>query len=308
MLNAYENRTPKQENLLDKMENQLVLARKLQNVYAARPDPKNFIGAMADTEFSEEYSEESIKKDEEYISDTRKKIEEQNRSNGLHDLQRLEGGFALSEMLQAMVVDCLNKRWLDEFKAVMTSDFDDLKVGADAVLKHKTGQYLAASFDFTITSQEKHIYNKLSKVWEKNVESGSIPTIKYFEDPDTHNKRKIIAPKFIIGATRKDIEDMAKCYLEDKEDDLNNHKFQFMIIEQMYEQLVSVRNYLDHHKDDKKLDFSRKHYNKIYDTVQRIRDKFQREEKINNVDFYEYSKESPALTTMRNFTIFKEAA
>ncbi|MCE9517377.1 hypothetical protein K8Q96_00010 [Candidatus Nomurabacteria bacterium] len=290
------------------MENQLILARKLQNVYDNRPDPRDFIGAMADNPKSvEKYTEESIKKDEDYVSSTRNKIDEQNSSNGLYDLERKEGGFALSEMLQAMVVDQLNKGWLDEFKAVMTSDFDDLKVGADAVLKHTTGQYLAASFDFTITHQEKNIYNKLSTVWERNVESGSIPTIKYFEDPDTHEKREISAPKFIIGASRQDVEEMAKCYIENKEDALKDHKFQYMIIEQMYEQLVSVRDYYDHHQDDPRLEYSRRQYGKVYDTVQRIRDKFQREGKINNVDFYEYSKESPALATMRNFKIAKES-
>lgn len=302
----FEKIKAKEPGFVEKIENQLILARKLQNVYEHRPDPKNFIGAMLETKFAEEYSEESIKKDEQYIIDTRKKIEENDRSNGLEDFQRKEGGFALSEMLQAMVVDRLNKDWLNEFKAIMTSDFDDLKVGADAVLKHKTGQYLSASFDFTIASQEKNIYNKLSNVWERNVESGSIPTIKYFEDPDTHTKGKILAPKFIIGASKKDVEDMAKCYIENRESDLSDHKFQYMIIEQMYEQLVSVRNYLDHHQDNERLNFARKQYGNIYDTVQRIRDKFQREGKINNVDFYEYSKESRALATMRSFKIAKE--
>jgi hypothetical protein len=308
MTNPFEKRTLRQDSILDKIENQLILARKLQEVYDKRPDPKSFVGAMVGTKFADQYTAEAVKKDEDYISETRKKIEEQNRKDGLSEFERKEGGFALGEMLQSMVIDRLNNGWLDEFKAVMTSDFDDLKIGADAVLKHKTGQYLAASFDFTIASQEKNIYNKLSGVWKKNVESGSIPTIKYYEDPDTHEKRSILAPKFIIGASRQDVEDMAKYYIEGREDELSDHKFQYMIIEQMYEQLVSARNYFDHHQDNEKLDFSRKHYQKIYDTVQRIRDKFQRENKINNVDFYEYSKGSPALAMMRNFTIMKEAA
>lgn len=300
---------PREKSILDNIENQLILARKLSGVYDNRPDPRDFIGSMADNpKFAGEYTKEAIEKDEAYVDYTRKKIDEKNSSHGLHDLQRQEGGFALGEMLQAMVVDRLNKDWLEEFKAIMTSDYDDLKVGADAILKNKDGQYLAASFDFTITNKEKTIYNKLADTWEKNVEKGNIPTIKYYEDPDTHEKRSILAPKFIISATRQDVEEMAGAYIENKEDALKDHKFQYMIIEQMYEQLVSVRNFLDNHPDEKQLDFSRRQYAAVYDTVQRIRDKLQREDKINNLEFYEYSKESPGLAMMRTFKISKENA
>ena len=117
-LNPLEKRSPKESSFLDKMENQLILARKLQNVYEHRPDPKNFIGAMADTKFASEYTKETIKENEKYVTETRHKIEEQNRSSGLENFQKQEGGFALSEMLQAMVVDQLNKKWLEEFKAI----------------------------------------------------------------------------------------------------------------------------------------------------------------------------------------------
>ena len=294
-----------ERSILDKIENQFILARKLQNVYDNRPDPKDFIGAMSGTKFEEEYTKESIKKDEEYISSTRKAIDEKNSSTGLYELERKEGGFALSEMLQAMVVDMLNKGWLNEFKAEMTSDFDDLKIGADAVLKHTTGQYLAASFDFTITNKEKNIYNKLSLIWERNIESGNIPTIKYFKDPDTQKMGKIIAPKFIIGASKSDVEEMASCYIENKENNLEDHKFQYMIIEQMYEQIVSALDYFDNHNENEKLNFAKSQYEKVYTVVQRIRDKFRRENKINNLDFYEYSKKSLALATMQNFKISK---
>jgi hypothetical protein len=294
------------KSILDLIENQLALARKLQTVYDNRPDPKDFEGAMSDTKFADDYTKEAIEKDEKYVETTNAKIEEKNSSFGREELDRREIGFAHGEMLQAMVVDQLNKGWLKEFKAVMTSAFDDLNVGADAVLKHKTGQYLAASFDFTIC--DKKIYHKLEKVWERNIEKGSIPNIKYYEDPDTHEKGKIIAPKFIIGASYEDMEEMAKSYLDGTEDKLKNHKFQYMIIEQMYEQLVNYMNYFDHHRDDARLDFANKEYKKVYLTIQRIRDNFQREGKINNVEFLEYCKKSKALAEIRSFNKIKEAA
>lgn len=310
-MNNFENTFPKrEESILDKPENQIALARKLGNVYMKRPEIKEFIGAMAtDERFANGYTKEAIEKDELYVNTKRKEIEEQNSSKGRGELNRIENGFALSEMLQAMVVDRINTNWLHEFKAIMTSDYDDLHVGADAVLKHKTGQYLSASFDFTVTNQEKLIEQKLAKVWEYNVKGGSVPTIKYFQDPDTGAKGKILAPKFIIGASRSDVEDLAQSYLDGTTENLDTHKFQYMIIEQMYEQIVSVLDYFEKHKKDseeyKKLSFAHSQYEKIYTIVQRIRDGFNREGKIQNIDFYEYAKKSTALETMRRFTMSK---
>lgn len=294
------------EGILDKMENQIALARKLENVYDNRPDPKNFIGAMKGSKHENDYTEESVNKDKKYVVDKRKKFDEKNSSNGLQNLEAKENGFALSEMLQAMVVDRINKDWLNEFKAEMTSDYDDLAVGVDAVLKHKEGQYLGASFDFTITKQEVIIEKKLKDNWEYSIEKGEVPTVKYFEDPDTHIKRRITTPKFIIGGTKEDVEDMARAYLNNDEDSLVNHKFQYMIIEQMYEQLVSALDYFDSHKDNTRLDFAKEQYEKVYTVVQRIRDRFSREGKINNLDFFEYKKKSPALETIRQFKYLKE--
>lgn len=296
----------KSKSILDSLENQIALARKLENVYDNRPDPKNFIGAMKGTKFESEYDEESVKKDEYKVEDLRKKIDEQNSSHGKEILEAREGAFALSEMLQAMVVDRINKDWLNEFTAEMTSDYDDLITGVDAVLKNKDGHYLGASFDFTITKQEKVIEKKLESVWEKNIQSGNVPTIKYFEDPNTHKKGKIIAPKFIIGATKEDVEELATAYLNNNEKSLTDHKFQYIIIEQMYEQLVNAQNYFDHHADNIALDFAKGKYQQLYFVVQRLRDKFGREGKINNVEFYEYMQRSKALSTMRQFKILKE--
>jgi hypothetical protein len=297
----------REETTFDKPENQVKLARKLSSVYIKRPELKGFVGMMADDpRFASSYTKEAVEKDEQYVENVRKSIEEKNSSRGRDELDRLENGFALSEMLQAMVVDRINDNWLKEFKAIMTSDYDDLHVGADAVLKHKTGQYLSASFDFTVTNQEKLIEQKLAKVWEYNVEGGSVPTIKYFQDPDTGVKGRILAPKFIIGASKKDVEDLAQSYLDDKIENLNNHKFQYMIIEQMYEQVVSVLDYFEKHHDDPKLRFAHSQYEKIYIIVQRIRDGFNREDKIQNDEFREYSNKSIALETMKRFQMSKQ--
>jgi hypothetical protein len=291
-------------DIFHSVEKQVLLARKLEKAYSNRPELSNFIGAMPDTKFAPEYTEESIRNDEQYVETTRKNIEQSIHSRGERNAEVKEANFAVSEMMQALIVDRINNGWLDEFSAIMTSDFDDLKSGIDAIMKHKSGQYVGAAFDFTSAADEEVLRNKLDKEWERRIEKGSIPTVKYFEDPDTHAKGKILAPKFVIGATRKDIEELADAYLENKEEVLKEHKFQYLIIEQVYEQLVAILDYYDKHNTPENT-FATKHYEGVYVFVQRMRDRFVSEGKINTIEFYEYAKESPALQIMREFRLAK---
>jgi hypothetical protein len=292
------------DKLLD-FQTQIELAKKLENVYVLRPNIEEFVGAMAGTKFAAGYTQEAVNNDLRYVHEIQRNIEGNNAQAGEKVENYQENGFALGEMMQAMVIDQINKGWLNEFNAVMTSEFDDLKVGVDSVLKHRNGKYLATSFDFTISSQWEVIQSKLYKMWEQRVETGQLVTVKYFQDPDTHERASIIAPKFIIGGTTKDLQDLANAYLDDNQEALKEHPFQYMIIEQMYEQLVTILNYYEQEKNEK-YNFTQDFYEKIYVIVQRLRDGFIREGKINTLDFHEYVRSSKALDAMRSFSAKKK--
>jgi len=204
---------PKETSILESLDNQLELARRLQPVYDRRPVLKSFIGAMPDTRFAAGYTPAAVSQDEEYVRQTLAKIESENSAHGPDNLNYKETGFQLSKIMQAMIVDRMNNHWFKDFQAIMTSVFDDLTVGIDAVMKHKRGGYLGVSFDFTVTNKDMNIYKKLEKEWERNVAKGNIQRVKYFEDPDTEKKGYLQAPRFIIGASKKDVEGLAQAYL-----------------------------------------------------------------------------------------------
>lgn len=292
----------KKESILDNIENQLILAKKLEGVYDNRPDLSSFEGAMKGTKHEDKYTQESIKRDVEYVEDKRKKIEESNSSMGQQNLDNKEIGFQLSEMMQAMIVDRLNKHWFKNFQAVMTSDYDDLRVGIDAVLKHEKGTYLGAAFDFTVTNQDKIIYQKLRKEWDNHVVKGEIATVKYFEDPDTKEKKSLLVPKFIIGASKKDVEDMARAYISDDLETLENHPFKYVILQQIEEQLQTIFDYYETNPDNEKLAFARKQYEAIQKIVRIMRNDIHVDENM-NVDIHEYSKLNKALDMMKRFRI-----
>jgi hypothetical protein len=295
-----------QISVLEPLENKLLLARKLETVYNTRPDILSFIGTQAGTQFEKEYSMESVQSDLKYTEETRKKIDEQNSSFGRENLDKIEGGFQLSEIMQAMIVDRINHKWFKDVRCIMTSDYDDLHSGIDAVMKHQEGGVLGASFDFTVSQQEKIIYKKLMESWD-DVNNGRVSTIKYFEDPDTHEKGKLIVPKFIIGASKKDLEDLAAGYLNNNQELLDNHPFKYVMLLQIEEQLNTILDYHAVNEDDPKLAFARKQYGGILKLLRKLKEEIHINEDLNaNIDLYEYSKKSVALDTMRRFRVGRD--
>lgn len=298
----------KEPSILDSQENQILLFKKLETVYINRTeDLSHFKGSMSSTKFEKEYTDESINGDKQYVKYTREKIEETNSSSGKDHLERLEGGFQLSEILQAMIVDRLNKHWFKDCKSIMTSDYDDLKVGIDAIMKHKNGGYLGMAFDFTVTNQDKKIYEKLQKNWANNVEDGNVPTIKYFEDPDTKEKGRLLVPKFIIGASKKDVEELANAYITNNEEVLENHPLKYLILLQIEEQLQAVLDYHELNKNNPKLQFAKTQYERIESLLRNIKNEIHTDDKMHeNIDLHEYTESSMALSMMRRFRIMRE--
>ena len=300
----------RQTGILDSLENQILLAKKLGNVYENRPDINSFVGVMKGTNQEVNYTKEAIEKDELYVKNIRQKIDESNSSEGRQKLDYLEGGFQLSEILQAMVTDRLNKNWFKDCEAIMTSDYDDLSVGIDAVMKHKKGGYLGMTFDFTVSNQDKKIYEKLKNEWNKNTEKGNIPTIKYFEDPDTKEKRRLLVPKFIIGASKKDVEELADAYLNNNSELLDNHPFKYLILLQIEEQMQTVLDYFESIKCNeelfKKFTFANTQYERIQNILRNMKNEIHFDKNMHeNIDLYEYSKNNTALDMMRRFRIMR---
>lgn len=303
MHEQFPSQIKRESSILDDMGKLIALSNKLESVYEHRPNIDNFIGAMAGTKHEKEYTREAVEADKKYEKETRDKIDLSNSTYGSNTQNRIEGGFQLSEMLQAMVVDCTNKYWFKDCKSIMTSDYDDLKVGIDAVMQHKKGGYLGFAFDFTISNQDKIIYNKLENGWQKNIKDGKVPVLKYFEDPKTNQKGSLLVPKFIIGASKKDVETFADAYLNNNAEVLKNHPFQYLMLLQIEEQLQTVLDYYETHEKDERLEFAKLQYKKIETILRNMKSEIHADEEMQSMKLYEYTKSSIALETMRKFRI-----
>ncbi len=304
-MNTFEKRPVAEQGLLENISNQLVLAKKLDGVYAARPDMQSFVGTMPGTKFEAGYTADGIARDAQYVKTRQAAIAEKNSSAGQENLDHQEGGFQLSEIMQAMIVDRMNKHWFKDCKAIMTSEYDDLSVGIDAVLKHERGGYLGAAFDFTVTNQDKIVYKKLEREWDLNTKDGKVPSVKYFQDPDTGVKGRLLVPKFIIGASKKDVEELAKAYLEDNQEVLDNHPFKYVMLLQVEEQLQTVLDYYESKGDDAHFVFAKTQYARIQTLLRGMKNDVHMDENMHNVDLYEYSKQNVALDMMRRFRVMR---
>ncbi|MCU0680353.1 MAG: hypothetical protein MUF50_03585 [Planctomycetes bacterium] len=286
-----------ENKIIDNPDNLRELSKKLQGVYNHRPDPEDFMGVEKKTMKKEHllecYTKEEIDSDLKYVENKKAWIEEQNSSKGLREKENIDKMFAYSEMMQAMVIDLINKGWFKNCKAIMTSEYDDYCNGVDSVIKNKTGDFFSASFDLVVFSQDcKRLYEKLNKEWN-NTRSGKLVNVKYFEDPDDHKKQSIMAPKFVVGATIKDLELLAKGYLDNDQKSLQQNPLKFFIIDQIEKQIEEVLDFYEKNIDSKNRNFILEKYNSLYNIIKEIKKEAKNEianDQEARLAVHEYSK------------------
>jgi hypothetical protein len=117
----------------------------------------------------------------------------------------------------------------------------------------------------------------------------------------------LLVPKFIIGASKKDVEELAEAYLTDNNELLENHPFKYLILMQIEEQLQTVLDYYETNKENKGFQFAKSQYEKIEVLLRNMKKEIHTDEKMHeNVDLHEYTKSNVALDMMRRFRIMRE--
>ncbi len=296
---------PKQEDSpLRNAENFDALTKRLKSVLVdERPAMQTFKNSMAGTKWAAEYSEENIFKDMLEVYDIQNKIDVTNSGKGQQALDNFESNIKFAEMAQAMVTDKFNS-WLPDFKTIMTLTFDDLK-GIDMIMS-KEGSYFGTSFDITVSSNEEVINEKLKKNWEFNISRGILPTVKYFQNPNTKEKSRLTVPKFIIGASAKDINEMAKAYLAGDEASLDTHPLRKLFLDQIDVQLTAVLNFYEANPDDR-FKFAKVRYEKVEKNIKDALEKLKNSGIMDVVECHAHAKDSLALNLIKDFMNAKES-
>lgn len=110
----------------------------------------------------------------------------------------------VADIYEGVITDQIeaNSWFGDNCETYLTTLYDDKKNGVDVVsifTQAESKSYLGLGIDVTFASNKDALEKKLESV-KQCIRNGTLPTLKYFEDPDTKEHKKIYLPKVIIGS------------------------------------------------------------------------------------------------------------
>jgi hypothetical protein len=293
------------KNFFESPEALTAIKEKLSNVYTNRPDLKTFINGVKG-KYAELYTEESVNEDIKYVEMNRSLITIGNERYGESLTAKHEAGFEHGEILQAIIIDQINNNnWLPDMKGIMTSDYDDLKVGIDCALRYEKDTYFGTSFDMTISEKEEVVEAKMQKNWDRYITKGKIPTLKYFEDPDNHEiKGRRSLPKFVIGGSRDDLESILTAYSNNDFESIANHSLKYTIIAQIDAQLTRDWEFYhaEENKDKQEFTFAREQYDRFKAVFDDIKRAVNFDEKIQEEVNASHLSKNTIYSVAKNFT------
>jgi len=188
-------------------------------------------------DFSDLYSEESIREDLELSSRLEAKFEKENNPETHRLATILEEVF--SEQIE------LND-WLGEGVTTQkASRYDDFVNGVDEIVEieeENSVNHWAVAIDVTFGT---NLSSKFGRI-KKEIESGDLATVKYFENSERSFKGKLSKiPRIIIGTGKENIVKLAKLWVEKNNKELASHPVQFEILEEIILQLEAFKRYAE---------------------------------------------------------------
>lgn len=166
-----------------------ILDQKSKTVDNFRPTEKNFSDLYTEEEINSDLLEIKRLKT---IWDSEEKTE---REIYLREVADIYEG-VITDQIEA------NSWFGDNCETYLTTLYDDKKNGVDVVsifTQAESKSYLGLGIDVTFASNKDALEKKLESI-KQCIRSGTLPTLKYFEDPDTKEHKKIYLPKVIIGS------------------------------------------------------------------------------------------------------------
>jgi hypothetical protein len=239
--------------------------RKMIFESASRKKEKVFADAIKEKNFSKTvYPEEEVRKDLKYVREAEESFKE-----GVDE--ESEKGVELARIFEAIICEQGElANWFGENSmTIKSARYDDLKNGVDLIIEFtdndEENSHLALAVDVTFSSFEK-LYEKLDGI-KADVESGKLSYIKYFQSEKTGFQGDIKGvPKTVIGADPRTLYQLMDLWVGEKEEELERHPIQFMILDQIMIQLTKFKELAE----SKNKSFIAGKYEKAIETVGKI--------------------------------------
>ncbi len=146
----------------------------------------------------------------------------------------------LSEIFNALLIEQFEKNdWMGENAfTVGTAKYDKYKTGMSNIteFRKETGiSYMAMGIRTTLSHNPSNIENKLWEIKE-NIKKGELTNIKYFVSDYQRGELKNV-PSVIIGCDKEMLFESIELWLGNKNKELAKHPLQFLILDQVAEQI-----------------------------------------------------------------------
>lgn len=126
-----------------------------------------------------------------------------------------------------------------------SSFFDDYVNGVDEIVEieeENSVNHLAVAVDVTFGTSLNKKFDRI----KKEIESGDLATVKYFENSErTFKGRLSKVPRVIIGTSKDNLIKLAKLWVERNNKELSRHPVQLEILDEMSAQLEAYRYYAE---------------------------------------------------------------
>ncbi len=230
---------PEKRGILENEKHLNILYERIEKKLASyKPDLEDF----RDIYFDE------VDKDMVYVEEKLKQFDESlnNREDG--DFFKKEKKIAL--ITEGILTDQLSGEWFNSLKedapytvvAHPTSDFDDIRNGADLVLEvfnkdKEQSKHLGLSIDVTFSSDIENLNRKMERIiGDITGKHGKPAQVKYFESDFDDYKGAVTIARSVIVLSRNTIEDLFKKEYSRDKDGLSSHQVQLSLLTQLQEQ------------------------------------------------------------------------
>jgi hypothetical protein len=200
----------KRKTLLeDTVLREKLLAKKYTLVDQYRPKETDFTDIYSKAEINIDLAEiETIKSTWQHSSEQEKTLKD------------------ISSLYEGVIADQVGANgWFGPTcESVPASEYDDIKNGIDVVTifsQNDEKEYLGLGVDLTFATDKKVLEGKLEGI-KMSIKNMHLPSLKYFQDPETDEHKKISLPKVIIGSRLSSAEKLIRLWGGDDSD--RNHK------------------------------------------------------------------------------------
>ena len=200
---------------------------------------------VTEMEFANLYGEDVVQADAQHAQKLRKEFKASDEDK-LDNVPFNADPRKLSSALEAIITEQIElNEWFGEgTNTLQTTNFDDIENGIDCIVEFNSEEgrkNLGLAFDTTY-AYKTIVKRKVARI-AREIKKGELGKIKYFKTTDGSiaGRMKNI-PKVILSVERKNAIMLAEAWVEGKQEELQVHPVQLMLLQQIEFQLEGQLN------------------------------------------------------------------